>query len=372
MKKPIILALSTVALIACTHTGRTLPSATGTIYECLVVMPDLPLSDNAREALFAAQKTSDIWAIAPGSGYAEDINSSFKLVQAVMGADMPCLPQMEAYFKLTQVSPTSFDDFLRPTRNILYIDINPEKYTTVKAKVSRDQWATPQALYRIQSPDMDSFISWWLTNAVEVREWFVKQEIQRQNSFNKSNTNHEARTRIQTKLSCDVLIPNDYQLIMDTTLFTEDATLSDDSIRLVWCCNNKGSRRSDFVIYSYPYTNDSTFTLRFLNAKRDEVMGRLVSGSLEGTFMGTEYNIFPPQMRIITVDSMYTAEVRGLWRMLGGEAMGGPYVSHTRLDPYRARIVTAEIFQYAPNQKKRAAYRQAEAILYSLNIIACK
>ena len=59
-------------------------------------------------------------------------------------------------------------------------------------------------------------------------------------------------------------------------------------------------------------------------------------------------------------------ETRGLWKMLDGEAMGGPFVSLTRLDPVNGRVVTAEAFLFAAGQKKRNALRQIEAILYTL------
>jgi hypothetical protein len=54
--------------------------------------------------------------------------------------------------------------------------------------------------------------------------------------------------------------------------------------------------------------------------------------------------------------------------MLDGEAMGGPFVSLTRLDQVNGRVVTAEVFLYAPGQKKRNAMRQIEAILYTLKM----
>ena len=85
--------------------------------------------------------------------------------------------------------------------------------------------------------------------------------------------------------------------------------------------------------------------------------------------MGTEYKVMPPQMRTVRVnDSTSATEVRGLWKILNGEAMGGPYVSLTRLDQVHGRIVTAEAFLYAAGQKKRTALRQAEAILYTLQL----
>ena len=63
----------------------------------------------------------------------------------------------------------------------------------------------------------------------------------------------------------------------------------------------------------------------------------------------------------------YTMEARGLWRMKG-DFMGGPFVSHTRLDQKNQRIITAEIFVYSPDKMKRNLVRQMEASLYTLKL----
>ncbi|MBP5642162.1 MAG: DUF4837 family protein, partial [Paludibacteraceae bacterium] len=104
MKKAIILFFTAIVLFGCNDRETTRVSATGTIYECLVV----------------------------GN------NAAYELVQPVMEADMPTMPQVESFFTLSHVAMDKFDDFLKPTRNILIIDINPQKYTVVKAKYSRD------------------------------------------------------------------------------------------------------------------------------------------------------------------------------------------------------------------------------------------
>ena len=102
-------------------------------------------------------------------------------------------------------------------------------------------------------------------------------------------------------------------------------------------------------------------------------MGQRVSAQVEGSHMGTEFKHFPPVSRQVpalrdTVGGFYAVETRGLWKMLDGEAMGGPFVSLTRLDQVNGRVVTAEVFLYAPGQKKRNAMRQIEAILYTLKM----
>ena len=369
VRHSLAMALMMITLVGCgKSTERTLTSATGSVYECLVVMNENPLT---QEQLNEVAKLS---LVNEASGYTEPIATNYDLVEAVMAADMPCMPQVEPYFRTTHVPASQFDDIFKPTRNILIVDVNPQKYTQVKAKVSNDYWSTPQALCRIQSPSEEEFIAYWLKHGEEIRSWFVNQEIKRQIKFYRASTNKDARASLQ-KQGYDMLIPEDYIVVMDTMLggaitysLRQPATVVSD-VRLLWCCNNKGPMRRDILIYSYPYTNPNTFTLEYLNEKRDAVLSRVVKGSVEGAYMGTEYKVMPPQMRTIMVqDSAQVYEVRGLWKILEGEAMGGPYVSHTRLDHVNARVVTAETFLYAAGQKKRTALRQAEAILYTLQL----
>lgn len=365
----ILLVVATIVLVGCgKSTGRTLTSATGSIYECLVVINDEPLT---QEQLNEVTKLS---LINEASGYTKPIATLYDLVEAIMAADMPCMPQVEPYFRVTKVSEKLFDDMFKPTRNILFVDINPQKYTQLKAKVSNDYWSTPQALCRIQSPTQEEFVAYWLEHGTEIREWFVNQEIERQTKFYRASTNKDARTILEAQ-GYDMLIPEDYIVIMDTVLggattfsLRNPITLTPD-VRLLWCCNNKGPMRRDIVVYSYPYTDQNTFTLEYLNSKRDEVLSRVVTASVDGSYMGTEYKVMPPVLRSITVqEDEQATEIRGLWKILDGEAMGGPYVSHTRLDQVNGRIVTAEAFLYAAGQKKRTALRQAEAILYTLQL----
>ncbi|MCQ2343253.1 MAG: DUF4837 family protein [Paludibacteraceae bacterium] len=318
-----ILAIVGCILTGCKHGhGVTKVSASGSIYECLVVCPD----------------------------------AVYEPIQAVMEGDMPCLPQMEPYFNLTHVHEGEFDDFLKPTRNIIIIDIDSARYTGLKIKYSVDYWSKPQRVFRIQSPDPATFLTYWQANGEDVRDWLVRQELDRQASFYRANTNKAARASLQRNFHCDMLINEDYQTILD-------------SVDFLWCCNNKGTMRRDIVVYSYPYTDVNTFTLDYLCHKRDSVLGQHITASVAGSYMGTEYRIFPPQMRQMKVQKDgFAYEVRGLWKIQNGEAMGGPFVSHTRLDEVNHRVITAEVFVYAAGQKKRNALRQAEAMLYTLQL----
>jgi hypothetical protein len=51
-----------------------------------------------------------------------------------------------------------------------------------------------------------------------------------------------------------------------------------------------------------------------------------------------------------------------------GDMMGGPFVSHARLDEANQRVIVVEGFVYAPEKDKRNIIRQVEASLYTLKL----
>ena len=332
MQKNLFFALIALLMVGCGKNERLLTSATGSIYECLVVSP------NAVKAPLCE----------------------------TMEADMYGLPQMEATFTVTHVTNAQFDDFLKSSRNILLVDINHNKYTFVKMLKSRDVWSTPQAMIRIQAPSEEQLLDYWHTNGEKIREWFVREELERQIRFYRACTNKDARAYLN-KQGYDLLIPEDFMVIKNEQM------VNDQMVNVLWCCNNKGPMRKDVVVYSYPYTALEQFSGDSIISMRNAVLGQLVSAQVEGSYMGTEYKHFPPRSRQVaalrdTVGGFYGIETRGLWKIYNGEAMGGPFVSLTRLDPVNGRVVTAEVFLFAPGQKKRNAMRQLEAILYSLKM----
>ncbi len=322
-----ILFYLTLATILCScgkTTGRTLTSATGSIYEVLIVMND------------------SLWKSEAG-----------EMVRSVMAADMVCMPQMEPLFNVSQVSFAEYDDIFKPSRNLLLIDVNPNKYTANKIVYKKDYYAKPQAYCRIQSPSREAFETLWQEQGKQVEQFFVRQELERQGKFYRGYKQSEASQAVDKHFGSEMLIPEDYMLVRD-------------SVDFVWAVNDKGSARRDIMIWSYPYTDEKQLTQEYLIHKRDSIMKSHVRGSLPQSYMGTEHRNFPPVFTPISVqDNAYAAEVRGLWRFFDGEAMGGPFVQHTRIDETTGRVITAEVFVFAPGQTKRNLLRQAEAILYT-------
>lgn len=327
MKKFIIVALACIAtLTSCKDSGNLLPSVTGTIYENLVVME------------------TPYWKGAPGDS-----------VRRYLASDMECMPQIEPLFSLSHTNFNGFSSILKPVRNIFIADIDSTKYTQGKISYYKNQWAKPQAVVKVAAPNKAEFESLMHSYGKNIAQYFVQQEIERQIKFYEGYTNQKAFQTANQMFGIEINIPNDIAQL----------TQKDD---FLWVSDYKGQIRKDIVIYSYPYTDAETFTQEYLLAKRDSIMKQHIQGSVEGSYMGTEYRHIPPQYKAINVRGEYCAEIRGLWRMMEGDAMGGPFISHTRLDAVNQRIITAEVFIYGAGQKKRNALRQLEAVLYSIKL----
>ncbi len=327
-KKILIFGLCIIALFGCKNSNkRVLTSATGSIYELLVVI------DNR------------YWNSAAGDSLRE-----------LLEAPTPCLPQVESYFTVNQAPLNTFDNLLMPTRNILIVDVDAEKYTQTKIGYSTDRWSHPQAVVRICCPNEKAFADCVDRYGEKIRKYFVDEELHRQADFYRTYCNHSASKEIEKKFGIEILIPNDMVKIDETEDF-------------YWVCDARGQVRKDIVIYSYPYTDSNTFTLEYLLNKRDSLLGNHVKGSIEGSRITTERKHILPELNEIYVnDKGYCAEVRGLWKMQDGLAMGGPFVSHSRVDEINHRVITVESFIYGAGTKKRNPMRQMEAVLYTVKL----
>lgn len=320
-----VFILFLMAFTACKDTGRTLPTVNGSKFEVLVVMED-------------AQWNT------PGGRALRDL----------LSRDMECLPQAEPTMKVSHCSRAAFSDFLKPSRNIVLTEIS-DKYTVPKVSYFKDNWATPQALVKIVAPSDTAFESTIKKYGEQILNYFITTERDRQIAFNKDYLNAPAQVEVEKM----------FDIVVDLPQGISKATKGKN---FYWITNDSPSSRMDIIIYSYPYRDKNTFTKDYLLAKRDSVLKANIPGEIAGSYMTTEYRFIPPVFKEIWVNGEYCAEIKGLWKMKNGAAMGGPFYSHTRLDEVNQRVVTVEGFVFAPGTKKRNAIRQLEAVVYSTKL----
>ena len=269
----------------------------------------------------------------------------------VLDTNVPGLPQAERSFRISNIAPEHFDRVMRIFRNIIVVDIQ-DIYTQPKIKFSRDVYAAPQMIMTIQAPDEKEFADFVEKNKQVIIDFFVKSEINRQINLLKEKHNDAISAKVGSMFDCDVWIPQElsnYKVGKD----------------FLWASTNRASADMNFVIYSYPYTDRNTFTKEFFVHKRDSVMKANIPGEREGMYMATD-SMFV-DVKNIMVKGEYAQEARGLWEM-EGDMMGGPFVSHARVDRANGRVIVAEAFIYSPDKMKRNLMRQMEASLYTLRL----
>ena len=300
-----------------------MPNASGLPYEMLVVMGD------------------DQWQRPLG-----------RAVYGVLDTDVPGLPQSERSFRITRVAPSGFNsNMFRIMRNVIKVDIQ-NIYTQPKLKFARNVYAYPQMVMTLQAPDEESLAKYVEDNAQSILDFFTKAEMNREIDNLREEHNPEVSRLAKEILDVDVWVPwtlNKFKRGKD----------------FLWASTNTGKKDMSIVLYSYPYTDKKTFTLEYFLNKRDSVMKVNIPGGREGSYMTTQRDFV--YVKDATVQGKYAQVARGLWRVQG-DRMGGPFVSHSRVDEVNGRVIVAEAFVYAPESLKRDLMRRMEAALYTLQL----
>ena len=303
--------------------GLLMPNASGLPYEMLVVMGD------------------EQWERPLG-----------RAVYNVLDTDVPGLPQSERSFRITRVNPSAFNsNMFRIMRNVIKVDIQ-NIYTQPKLKFARNVYAYPQMVMTLQAPDEASLAKYVEDNAQSILDFFTKAEMNREIENLREEHNLEVSRLAKEILGVDVWVPwtvNKFKRGKD----------------FLWASTNTGKKDMSIVLYSYPYTDKNTFTLDYFLNKRDSVMKVNIPGGIEGSYMSTQRDFV--YVEDATVQGKYAQVARGLWRVKG-DRMGGPFVSHSRVDEVNGRVIVAEAFIYAPESLKRDLMRRMEAALYTLQL----
>lgn len=324
----LMIALLFVALTSCKDSGKKgilTPTSSGLPYELMLVIDD--------------------------SLYEDEVGQT---IREVLTTNVPGLPQPEASFKLMHIDPSRFDRMLKPIRNIVIVDIDRQQYTEARFNGAKDVYAFPQSILTIQAPDKASFIEFVQLNAQQIIDYFTKAEMNRQFSILEKHHNVMVSDKVREMFACDVWLPGELKSSMEKENF-------------YWVGTNEGAADRYFVMYTIPYEDKDSFTQEYFIHKRDSAMQ-----NIRGTNEETMHMMTVPghtQTQVISVQGSYTLEARGLWQMKN-DMMGGPYVSHMRLDEQNKRLVIAEVFVYAPEKMKRNLLRQLEASLYTLRLPA--
>lgn len=321
----IIISLLFVLLLGACSSAPVLPSSTGLAYEVVVTM------------------TEQLWKGEVGEA-----------VKADLASEVPGLPQVEHSMRITYASPQNFNGLLTYVRNLLILRIDATAYTQVSVNMERNRWSRGQLILTLNAPTEAEAIAYLTENPKVLVNQFVKEEMTRAVSLFEKTYSQVVYEGVKKKFDAELKVPDNLTFFRDTADF-------------FWASNNAGTSRMDVVVYSFPYRDENTFTKDYLVNKRDSIMKLYMPGAFPNSYMTTETRYVQPLYSPITVKGKYCGVLRGLWRMQG-DMMGGPFVSHARLDEANNRVVVAEGFVYAPETDKRNTIRRIEAALYTLRL----
>ena len=322
-----ILAVVLLATASCTRRGHRrgsllTPSSSGNPYEVMVVADD------------------SVW-----NGY---VGSS---IQRVLDAPLRGLPQDEEMFHRSHISHAHYDKITNLFRNIILINIDKE-HTVPKIRLERDVHSTPQLIIKITGPNQREVSMHITEHTKAIQDLITVEEINRQAYDLYYSHNIKFEKKVKEKFGCTMYIPTDIKKIIEGEDF-------------IWATNGTVTGIQNIVIYSLPYVSEKMFYKRPYMALRDTIMKANLPGEKPGMYMETNRDFV--WTKNIKVQGDFAMEARGLWQM-HNDAMGGPFVSHSRVDTINNRVIVVEGFVYAPEKMKRTMIRRLEAALYTLQL----
>lgn len=263
---------------------------------------------------------------------------------------VPGLPQDEPSMRITHVAPADFDGLLTYVRNILMVNINPSLYTKASFNVERDRWASGQVVVHMTSPEKEVLLDYLEQHPGQLVDYYTKIEMSRMEKVLRKTHSTWVKNRLKEKFGTVLYAPEEFDSYKDTTDF-------------FWSSNNANTGRMDIVVYTFPYTDEHTFTKEYLVARRDSILGANIPGAFPGSRMATDTDNV--SYTATSQRGKYCGVLRGLWQM-EGDMMGGPFVSYARVDEVNSRVVVAEGFVYSPETDKRSYIRRLEGSLHTL------
>ena len=265
------------------------------------------------------------------------------------------LPQPESQNNLIHINTEAFSELFHKHKCILEVVIDPKVEKAV-AETAVDLWAAPQRYVKITAPNAYALVDLFETQKEIYHKWFNEVERDRILNVLRPTIDKNISDAIAKQFGFELTVPQGFYIAKSDPEF-------------MWIRKELERSSSCIVIYRLPYQDTLQFSRESLIAMRDMMVGKYIPGPSEGSYMATETEFVPPLVTYVAdYPAGYTMEMRGMWRV-ENDFMGGPFVSYTFADSRTGNLVTVEGYYYEPNQKKRNALLQLEAIAYSLKFV---
>ena len=275
-------------------------------------------------------------------------------LRAIFNEELPGTPMNEPIFDLHQLPVEKFATVNMHHRNIIYQEINPDiEKSTIK--LIKNKYAVNQIFVHVLAKSQAEFVQIVSSNRESLIETFLEADRDRWIAQYTRHINNMDSDKIRNKYDILIKVPKNYYMEVSKDDFA-------------WISNDTRKYSMNILIYTYPLTDSTSFTTEHLIAERNKILKENVPGENPGSYMSTEVKYDYPTLEVIEHNNQPTGILHGLWKVQG-DFMGGPFVSYTKIDEPRNRVVTVEGFVYHPNEEVRDKIRLLEGIIYTFDIL---
>lgn len=269
-----------------------------------------------------------------------------RLVETVE-APIEGLPQVEPNFRVTYINPYAFNGTFRTYANVVVAEVD-KKHAEPALLMQKNVYAQPQVVLYLYAPDNAAFVQCLEKNRQAILGILNENEFARERALLKKHHSGVVTTQAKKQFGVSLLVPRDIDDLKTGKEF-------------LWASASKLEFRQNVCLYTLPL-QDMTAE-RFVEL-RDSVMKVNIPGGRDDQWMETDSRTVVTD--VVSFEGKSVTAVRGLWDMRN-DAMGGPFVSYLYTDTLNSRVLVAEGFVFAPEEKKRPIVRQLEAALQTLS-----
>ena len=257
------------------------------------------------------------------------------------------LPQVEAAYQVSTANGRDLTQATRYARCIVRVDVDSLKYGATRIRYEKNVYAEPQLLIYIGAPGKRQLEAAAKAKLGSLAALIDRAEINAEIARLRDHHNQAAEKRVEKLFGCKLWV-------------SEDLAKSKEGKDFLWLSNDAARGMQNICAYRYKATG--ALTPQEAHGKRDSVMRANIKGETSEMWMTTAKSGLVYSSTVERGDSLLV--VKGLWEMRG-DAMGGPFVSHSvRKGEW---VVTVEAFVYAPEMEKKRLMRRLQAALYTLN-----
>ena len=325
---------------------------------CLLVFAMLMCScsgDGEKKKVLVSSKglPSELLLVVDKAVWDSDLQDS---INSIVKAQVPGLMQVEELFRVTRIFSKDYEATHTTFHTQLFVKVDKTLDKPLMG-TRRNEYAKPQVELVVAAPSIDVLREYLMLNSDRIKEILLEAQIEKRVELLRRKYSKKVDDDLKEVLGMTVRAP-------------ENMKATKKGERFLWGGTNLLEKDLNLVVYTYDWHGEDITDVELYVEKRDSVMKLNIPGSSEGQWMRTvreRENKRPlVECRERRINGRDVLEVRGLWEMRNG-ALGGPFVSISRVDTAAQRVIVGEGFVYSPSTDKRDLVRQMEATLRTLN-----